>query len=63
MANLQIIKDENNPNFIWIGVDLSQTGQTSRSGKSTIIATTGGAAEISEAPGVKFNINIYKLKG
>lgn len=41
-----------------IQVDLSQEGKPSASGKSMVIATTGG--NIPVADGIKMGLNIYK---
>lgn len=43
-----------------ITVDLAQDFGLSSSGKSRIIASSEGNAEIPGAPGVKLGLNIYK---
>lgn len=43
-----------------ITVDLTKNFGPSSSGKSTIIASSEGNAEIPGAPGVKLGLNIYK---
>ena len=43
-----------------ITVDLSKTVGQSSSGKSTIIGTTGGNADVPGHPGVKVGVNVYK---
>jgi hypothetical protein len=43
-----------------ITVDLAKDFGRSGSGKSIIIASSEGNAEISGAPGVKLGLNIYK---
>ncbi len=46
--------------ILTITVDLSKTQGTSKSGKSVIIATTGGNVSLPGHPEVKAGINIYK---
>ena len=50
-------------NQLVITVDLSENLGRSKSGKSTIIATTNGAVEVkdSENNPVKVNLNVYRL--
>ena len=47
-------------NKLVITVDLSKTQGTSASGKSEIIATTGGNQDVPGQAGVKIGLNIYK---
>lgn len=47
-------------NILTIVVDLSETHGKSKSGKSTIIATTEGNVPIIGAENVKMGLNIYK---
>lgn len=44
-------------------VDLSQTFGPSKSGKTTIIATTNGNAAAPNSPEVKYGLNVYKARG
>lgn len=46
--------------YLVIYVDMSRDLGLSKSSKSIKIATTGGAAVLEAAPGVKLNVNIYK---
>lgn len=46
-----------------IEVDLSVEGTDSKSGKSSVIATTSGNVDLPGAPGVKIGLTIYKKKG
>jgi hypothetical protein len=43
-----------------IRIDLSKNCGPSKSGKSIIIATTGGNAEVPGKPGLKIGINCYR---
>jgi hypothetical protein len=45
-----------------ITVDLSQDFGPSSSGKSTIIASSEGNADIPGAPGVKLGLNVYRKR-
>ena len=47
-------------NILTIKVDISKTFGASKSGKSIVIATTEGNADVADAPGVKMGLNIYK---
>jgi len=49
-----------NGNILTIKVDLSKTFGPSKSGKTTIIATSEGNVDVPGAPGVKIGLNIYK---
>jgi len=44
-----------------ITVDLKAKGETSKSGKSEVIATTNGNAPV-EGTDVKFGLNVFKSK-
>lgn len=48
--------------ILTIEVDLSQENGASASGKSIVIATTGGNQDVPGAEGVKIGLNIYKKK-
>lgn len=43
-----------------ITVDLSVNGEPSKSGKSIIVATTEGNADVPGQKGMKIGLNIYK---
>ena len=47
-------------NILTIKVDLSKSYGPSKSGKTTIVATSEGNVDVPEAPGVKAGLNIYK---
>jgi len=42
-------------------IDLSKLLRKSASGKTTLIATTGGNTEIPEHPGMLLGLNVYTL--
>jgi len=46
--------------ILTIKVDLSKSYGPSKSGKTTIIATSEGNVDVPGAPGVKVGLNIYK---
>jgi len=45
-----------------ITVDLTQTHGPSKSGKTTIIASSEGNVDVPGAPGVKLGLNVYKTR-
>jgi ABC-type molybdate transport system ATPase subunit len=45
-----------------ITVDLTKDFGPSKSGKTTIIATTAGNVDVPEHPGVKLGLNLYRTK-
>ena len=47
-------------NILTITVDLSREFGPSSSGKTVIIATTGGNIDAPSSPGVKVGLNIYR---
>lgn len=49
-------------NVLTIKVKLSEQHGPSASGKTVIIATTGGNADIEGHPGVKCGVNVYRSK-
>lgn len=57
MENVQV---ELNGNLLVITVDLSQTLGVSASGKSEIIATTGGNVSLPGHEEVKVGLNVYR---
>ena len=52
------IHTEREGSTLTLTIDLSKSQGLSKSGKSTVIATTGGNKEI--APGIFMGINVYK---
>lgn len=50
-------------NTLTLTVDLSQTFGPSKSGKTTIIASTEGNQSCPNSPEVKFGLNVYKARG
>lgn len=52
------VKDD----ILYLKVDLKRTIGDSKSGKSTLIATTSGNVDIKGAEGVMAGINIYRKK-
>ena len=54
---------ETKGNILTIKVDLSERHGKSSSGKTVIIATTEGNADIDGFPGVKLGLNIYTKEG
>lgn len=57
---MQNVKMEVKGNVLTITVDLSKTYGNSKSGKSVVIATTGGNADAPGGNGVKVGLNVYK---
>lgn len=47
-------------NKLQIEVDLTETGELSKSGKSLVIASTEGNQSVPGADGVKIGLNVYK---
>jgi hypothetical protein len=45
--------------ILHLEIDLSAKGKDSASGKSSVIASTGGNIELKDAPGVKLGLNLY----
>lgn len=56
------VKTEVKGKILTITVDLSQSQGDSKSGKTEIIATTGGNVTIDGTGGVVMGLNIYKKK-
>ena len=54
------VKTEIRGKILTITVDLSKEHGQSKSGKSTIIATTGGNVKLGEDGGIAFGLNVYK---
>lgn len=46
--------------MLTVTVDLRQTYGRSASGKTEIVATTAGNADVPETPGFKIGLNVYK---
>ena len=55
MENIKVTQEGN---IMTLAIDLSKSQGPSKSGKSIIIATTGGNKEI--APGTLMGLNIYR---
>lgn len=43
-----------------IKIDVSQPGEASASGKSMVIASTEGNADVVQVPGLKLGINLFR---
>lgn len=56
---MQNVKYEVKGDKLIIEINLKEELGTSKSGKTTMIATTGGNADIGK-DGVKFGLNVYK---
>ena len=54
------IKTETKEQILTITIDLDKTYGPSKSGKTIIIATTGGNQEV--APGIYLGVNCYKKR-
>lgn len=50
-------------NMLTISVDLSKSGAISRTGKSTLIASTGGNVPVPGKPEMKLGLNLYQPRG
>lgn len=59
MKNIEL---EVKNNKLTITVDLSKDFGASKSGKTTIIATSEGNVALPDNPGIKLGLNIYKAK-
>ncbi len=60
MINLEMKVDGNK---LVITADLSKSAGPSKTGKTTIIATTSGNVSVAGHEGIKVGVNIYKSKG
>ena len=49
-----------NGNILTVTIDLSKNHGRSKTGKTTIVATTAGNVEVPDTGGVKLGINAYK---
>jgi hypothetical protein len=58
MENMKNVTFKIDGNTLVITCDLSAAGELSASGKSRVIASTKGNAEV--APGVKLGLNLYR---
>jgi hypothetical protein len=56
---MQNIEMKQEGNILTIKIDISKRGGTSKSGKSTSVASTGGNVAITEGSEVKIGINCY----
>ena len=45
-----------------ITIDLNQAGEPSKSGKSTVIASTRGNATIPSHPDLRLGLNLYRVQ-
>ena len=60
---LKVEKDaKGKPSKLTIEIDLAIEGEESKSGKSIIIATSGGNQNIPGFKDVKLGLNLYKVK-
>lgn len=57
---MQNINMEVKGDKLTIVVDLSKSHGNSKSGKSVVIATTGGNADVPGKSGIKIGLNIYR---
>ena len=57
---MENIKAEIKGHILTLTVDLSKRSGASKSGKSQIIATTGGNQKIEGADGAVYGLNVYK---
>jgi len=46
-------------NILTLTIDLSKTGKLSGSGKSLLIASTGGSVKVDGRPDVTIGVNVY----
>lgn len=57
---MENVKVEKKGNFLVLTVDLSTKVGDSKSGKSVVIATTGGNVDVGD--GIMVGLNVYKKK-
>lgn len=60
---MENIKADVKGKTLTLTVDLSAKGRPSASGKTTVVATTGGFVSIEGGLGVKFGLNVIRGKG
>ena len=60
---MQNIKMSQKGNILTVEIDISQRGNVSSSGKSILVASTGGNVSVPGAEPVKIGINCYVPKG
>ena len=61
-STMKGIKSTIDGNKLVLEIDLTQDFGDSSTGKSTVIATSGGHAKLDSHPGVSFSINVNKSK-
>lgn len=57
MNNIDVKVDKNKLTLV---IDLTKSGKASGSGKSILIASTGGNAKVEGFEGVQFGLNVYR---
>jgi len=63
VKNIQFRTDPDDPKIILIAVDTSKAYGKSRSGKTTIVASTEGNIPVATAYGdITFGVNVYKYQ-
>jgi phosphoribosylcarboxyaminoimidazole (NCAIR) mutase len=60
---MQNVKTEVKGNTLTITVDLSKRCNASKSGKSVIVATTGGNARLPGHEALRIGVNVFELVG
>jgi len=58
--NMNNIMMKGTGNYLTIVIDLEEEARLSRSGKTMVVATTGGEKKIQERPDIFISINCYK---
>jgi len=53
------ITQQLNGSILTLTIDLSKTGKLSSSGKSLLIASTGGSVKVDGRPDVTIGVNVY----
>ena len=53
------ITQQLNGSILTLTIDLSKTGKLSSSGKSILIASTGGSVKVDGRPDVTIGVNVY----
>ena len=59
---MQNVKTKIDKDTLTITIDLNESFGSSKSGKTTIIATTGGNVSLGHASGAVLGLNVYKPK-